>query len=364
MDGEIASLDATVTRLGTALESSGDAREVEGILNPGAARARDGTLLLYPRVVAEGNISRIALVEAGGTPDQPVYHRRGYALEPAEPYEFRAASGGYGCEDARVTFVPALDVYLMAYVAFGPNGPRVAVAFSDDGYVWERLGLVDFTSAPVPNGDDKDAAFFPEPVRSPKGVLSIAFYHRPMLHLSAVDGCAAVPIILERPPRERECTRIAYVPLAAVLEDRRNLLRVAESELALEPGRTWGVVKNGAGTPPVRIAEGWLSVFHGVDVEAEQNGACTMRYGAGIVIHDPDRLDVIRYRSPEPILVPQTSHERHGTVNDVVFPTGIDRVSPDGRTFDIYYGMADSRVGRARIELGACTLAEPSESAA
>jgi predicted GH43/DUF377 family glycosyl hydrolase len=55
------------------------------------------------------------------------------------------------------------------------------------------------------------------------------------------------------------------------------------------------------------------------------------------------------YRSPEAVLVPETTAERFGTVDDVVFPTGIDEVSPS--TFDIYYGAADARISRARFEL-------------
>ena len=62
-------------------------------------------------------------------------------------------------------------------------------------------------------GDDKDGVFFPEPVLSPSGVRSIAFYHRPMLRLSTIDGRGAIPTLLDLPPEERESTRIAYVPL-------------------------------------------------------------------------------------------------------------------------------------------------------
>jgi predicted GH43/DUF377 family glycosyl hydrolase len=62
---------------------------------------------------------------------------------------------------------------------------------------------------------------------------------------------------------------------------------------------------------------------------------------------------VIRYRSAEPVLTPVLPQERHGTVANVVFPTGIDRRddlgSPD--RFDVYYGMADSRIGVARLDL-------------
>jgi predicted GH43/DUF377 family glycosyl hydrolase len=61
----------------------------------------------------------------------------------------------------------------------------------------------------------------------------------------------------------------------------------------------------------------------------------------------------IRYRSAEPVLTPELPQERHGTIANVVFPTGIDRRddlgSPD--RFDVYYGMADNRIGVARLDL-------------
>jgi len=61
----------------------------------------------------------------------------------------------------------------------------------------------------------------------------------------------------------------------------------------------------------------------------------------------------VLYRSAEPILTPTLPQERIGTIGNVVFPTGIDRRddigSPD--RFDVYYGMADDRIGVARLDL-------------
>ncbi len=60
---------------------------------------------------------------------------------------------------------------------------------------------------------------------------------------------------------------------------------------------------------------------------------------------------MVRYRSPEPVLSPETPDECSGVVNDVVFPTGIDPCDDRPRTYDVYYGMADERVGRVRLAL-------------
>ena len=61
----------------------------------------------------------------------------------------------------------------------------------------------------------------------------------------------------------------------------------------------------------------------------------------------------ILHRSVEPVLTPELPHERHGTIANVVFPTGVDRRDDLGTPdrFDIYYGMADNRIGAARLNL-------------
>jgi predicted GH43/DUF377 family glycosyl hydrolase len=62
---------------------------------------------------------------------------------------------------------------------------------------------------------------------------------------------------------------------------------------------------------------------------------------------------LIRYRSPEPVLAPEVPEESTGIVPNVVFPTAIDRRDDQGLPdrFDVYYGMADSRIGVARLNL-------------
>lgn len=354
-------LNSKMTRLGVVLRPNGEPDEMEGVLNPATARSRTGELLLYPRLVGAGNTSRVGLVRGIERAGDLQFERLGYALEAQAEYELRAVPGGYGCEDPRVTFIPVLDRYVMAYTAFGPSGPRIAFAISQDGYAWTRLGLADFSAPGLPHGDDKDGAFFPDPVRSPSGVLSLAFYHRPMLHISAVDGRSAIPVILEMKPQDREGIRVAYVPLAPVLEDVDNLLRVAESALVLPPDGHWGRIKTGAGTPPVRVDEGWLSFYHGVDA-LHHREKTTMCYSAGIVVHDLHEPHHVLYRSPKPILSPKSAEERKGTVNDVVFPTGIDPKA--SRSYDVYYGMADSMIGRAQFDVGEAVFAEVDEPAA
>jgi predicted GH43/DUF377 family glycosyl hydrolase len=331
-------------RLGVVMSPDGSPLEAEGVLNPGTARDRSGNLLLFPRLVSAGNVSRIGVARAArnGT-----IERLGIVLEAEAEFERRSLPGGYGCEDARVTFIPDLGRYVMAYTAFGPSGARIALAISTDAYDWQRLGPVHFPTDALNDVDNKDAAFFPEPVWSPAGIRSFAFFHRPM-RPETINGQTPIPVILSLPPCEREAACLAFVPVDAVRREIMALRRPIESLRVLEPGAEWGRLKNGAGTPPVRTALGWLSIFHAVDA-VERSSGPSLSYSAGILINDIDHPHRVVYRSPEPVLVPETVAERFGTVNDVVFPTGIDEVGGDA--VDVYYGAADAKISRVRFTL-------------
>jgi predicted GH43/DUF377 family glycosyl hydrolase len=110
------------------------------------------------------------------------------------------------------------------------------------------------------------------------------------------------------------------------------------------------MLKIGGGTPPVLTSHGWLIVYHGVEgVQVDQKPA--VRYCAGVLILDRDDPCNVLYRSSTPILAPDTLEEQRGVVNNVVFPTGVD-VRKDG-CVDVYYGMADTRIGVARMQVPA-----------
>src|SRR5215210_5779576 len=70
-------------RLGTIMRGDpGNPDEVLGVLNPATARAPDGKLYLFPRIVAAGNYSRVGIAEVvfDTNGDPTGVERRGYAL--------------------------------------------------------------------------------------------------------------------------------------------------------------------------------------------------------------------------------------------------------------------------------------------
>ncbi len=364
-EGAMAQPELTVERLGVVMEPQADnPEEAMGVLNPAVVRGADSSLYLFPRVVASGNYSRVgrARVTFDGEGNPAGVERLGYALEPEEEYERNNTTGG-GCEDPRATFIAAIRRYVMTYVALGNAGPRVAVAVSDDAITWRRLGLLHFARARVNfnNYGNKDAGFFPEPVLDPEGEPALAIVHRPTYRQYAPDGSEEIVL----PPGihdARETIWISYVNLRRVLHDERYLIHVHDNHRLMTPAAPWEQVKLGAGAPPVRVTQGWLLVYHGVHPLYLTDGSPAPRgaYCAGVALLDGERPRHVLYRSATPLLTPDCVEERRGIVSNVVFPTGIDPRTDLGRqVFDLYYGMADYRIGAARLWLGTAA-AEPS----
>lgn len=345
-------------RLGVVMEPEpGNPREVEGILNPAAVRGPDGELYLFPRLVAQGNYSRIGIArvrfnEAG---DPSGVERLGIALEPETDYERRPNDGG-GCEDPRVTFVEPLQRYLMTYTALSPQGPRIAVATSTDLFHWERLGLATFDpyrGIDFVHVDNKDACVFPVAVPNHAGKLQLALLHRPLFPGTRPEETA-------RQAESRmvdlghESIWISYCPMALDGPIPQHLGRFNSHDRLAAPVAPWERLKIGGGTPPILTRHGWLIVYHGVSEVAEPgNGHDRLRYSAGMMVLSEADPCTIRYRSAEPVLTPEMPRERHGTISNVVFPTGIDRRDDLGLPdrFDVYYGMADYRIGVARLDI-------------
>jgi predicted GH43/DUF377 family glycosyl hydrolase len=82
-------------------------------------------------------------------------------------------------------------------------------------------------------------------------------------------------------------------------------------------------------------------VYHSVSgyLHRTRDHQTEVRYCAGVMILAEDDPLQILYRSEEPVLEPERETERFGVVDNVVFPTAID----------VYYGMADARIGVTRL---------------
>jgi predicted GH43/DUF377 family glycosyl hydrolase len=339
-------------------QEPGNPQEIEGVLNPAAARGPDGELYLFPRLVARGNYSRIGIarVRFNDAGDPVDVERLGIALEPEADYELRPGGCG-GCEDPRITFVEPLQRYIMTYTAFSTGGPRIALALSKDLFHWDRLGLARFgpyQGTEFADVDDKDASLFPVAIHNPSGHPELAILHRPLFPGTRPEETACQPSS-RKVDLDRESIWISYCPMS--LESRRELNcpgKFSSHHRLAAPVSPWERLKIGGGTPPVLTRYGWLIIYHGVkEMEQPRKNEHQLCYSAGVMILSKEHPQVMRYRSVEPVLTPALPQERQGIVANVVFPTGIDRRDDLGLSdrFDVYYGMADKRIGVARLNL-------------
>jgi predicted GH43/DUF377 family glycosyl hydrolase len=301
------------------------------------------------------NFSRIGIarVRFNETGDPCGVERLGVALKPEADYELQAKGLG-GCEDARVTFVERFGRYVMTYTALSRAGPRIALAVSQDLFHWSRLGLATFEpyrGIDFVHTDNKDASLFPVAIPNHRGKLQLAMIHRPLFpgSLPEETDCDECSRLVDL---DHESIWISYCPMALEgLEPDRLVLFNSHHRLAT-PVAPWDALKIGGGTPPVMTRHGWMMLYHGVHrTDAVGGTGKHLCYSAGVMILSKEHPRTILYRSPAPLLTPLLPQERDGVVENVVFPTGIDCRHDIGQPdrFDIYYGMADSRIGVASM---------------
>jgi predicted GH43/DUF377 family glycosyl hydrolase len=244
----------------------------------------------------------------------------------------------------------------MTYTAFSPRGPRIALARSTDLVHWQRLGLATFAPCngiALDDVDDKDASLFPVAIPNPSCHAEFAILHRPLFPGTRPEETACRPASREL-DLDRESIWISYCPTVPENANGDCFGRFTSHHRLASPVSTWERLKIGGGTPPILTRHGWLIAYHGVgDLAKPGSEKHQLCYSAGVMVLSKQHPQVIRYRSAEPVLQPESAQERGGTVANVVFPTGIDRRDDLGQPdrFDVYYGMADNRIGVARMDV-------------
>jgi beta-1,2-mannobiose phosphorylase / 1,2-beta-oligomannan phosphorylase len=251
-------------RLGVLMEPEpGNPQEIEGVLNPASARGPDGELYLFPRLVAQGNYSRIGIarVRFNKAGDPAGVERLGIALEPEADYE-RGVDGSSGCEDPRITFVEPVQRYMMAYTALSSRGPRIALAASTDLFHWRRLGLATFAPRhriEFSDVDDKDASLFPVAIPNPSGKPELAILHRPLFPGTRPKETALHPTS-RSVDLDKESIWISYCPMSLGANEPDCLSRFTSHHRLATPVSPWERLKTGGGTPPILTRHGWLIV--------------------------------------------------------------------------------------------------------
>lgn len=104
--------------------------------------------------------------------------------------------------------------------------------------------------------------------------------------------------------------------------------------------------KLGPAAPPLKTPEGWLTMFHAVDIDPKRGkygweDKWQKRYTAGIMLLDLNDPSKVIGMSKEPLIAPEADYEaREGFRSNVIFPGGF--ISEEDGTAKIYYGAADT----------------------
>jgi len=271
--------------------------EVNGVFNPAAAQVAGQTVLLA-RVEDRRGISHLTVARSANGIDGWIVEG-----EPLLAPDEDTPSEQWGFEDARVVWVDELDRWVITCTAYGPAGPGVFLATTEDFTRVERYGI-------VRHPEDKNAALLPYRIDGRWALL-----HRPKTQFGGGHG----EIYLSRSD---------------------DLVSWSAPDPVLKPrdGAWWDSLRIGIGPPPIRTDHGWLLVYHGVKETIAGD-----IYRVGLALLDLDEPTRVLRRLPMWILAPLEPYERTGDVPNVVFPCGVvhDRASDEVR---LYYGAADSSI--------------------
>jgi predicted GH43/DUF377 family glycosyl hydrolase len=277
---------------------------VNVVFNPAAAAVAGETVLLA-RVESLTGISHLTVARSANGIDgwhvaaQPL-------LEPEEGVE----SEQWGFEDARIVWVEELGTFVITCTAYGPQGPAVYIATTQDFRSVRRHGI-------AISPEDKNAAILPERIGG-KWIL----FHRPTTGF----GTASPGIALSR-----STDLTSWSPPETVMQPRT--------------GAWWDSLRIGIGPPLLKTEHGWLLVYHGVK---ETVSGAVYRVGAALLaLDDPTR---VIGRSENWLLSPGELYERTGDVPNAIFPCGMthDAASAELR---LYYGAADTYICLATAKL-------------
>jgi predicted GH43/DUF377 family glycosyl hydrolase len=272
---------------------------VHTVFNAGATLLPDGTTLLLCRVEdRRGHSHLCAARSADGVGDWVIDAKPTFSPDSANyPEEL------WGVEDPRITFVPELGKYAIAYTAFGKGGPGVSLALTEDFIHFERQGM-------VMQPDDKDAALLPRRIDG-----MFALVHRPI-----ADSGAHV--------------WISYSPDLRSWGGHQMMLPARR-------GGWWDANKVGLSPPLIETARGWLMIYHGV-----RSNASGSLYRLGVALFDLEHPEQLLLRGDEWIFGPEAPYETKGDVANVTFPCGYT-IGRDGDTLNLYYGAADTSIAMA-----------------
>lgn len=299
--------------------------ETHSVFNPGAFMDDEGIVHLLYRAVGMDGLSKIGHAQScdgksferrfGFPVFQKNHFEHGFVNDKDKVYspaKYTSGGGWGGSEDPRTVCID--DTVYMSYTAFeGWHSVRIALTsigledFKKGKWNWNKPKLLS-----APNTVEKNWVLFPEKIN---GKFAVLHSISPLIKIDYVESF-----------------------------DSYGQTKFIESQNAPTKGGRethWDNWMRGAAAPPIKTRLGWLLLYHAMD-RNDPN-----KYKLGAMILDAGDPTKILYRSPSPILSPETHYENDGKPG-VIYASGAVVINND---LHVYYGGGDKYICVANTHL-------------
>jgi predicted GH43/DUF377 family glycosyl hydrolase len=205
----------------------------------------------------------------------------------------------WGIEDPRITKID--DIYYILYTSVSYVGITVSLMTTLDFIHFERKGII------LPP-ENKDVVLFPEKIQG-----QFLIYHRPV-----PGGIGGLNMWSSTSPD--------------LIHWGEHKLVLSTVESSFEDGRI------GAGAPPIKTKEGWLSLYHAATVDNV--------YSMSAFLTDLNEPSRVIKKLSTPFIIADQVYEKDGFFKNVVFACGAKLI---GDVIWVYYGAADQSIALAKI---------------
>ncbi|PIV45009.1 MAG: pesticidal protein Cry7Aa [Candidatus Nealsonbacteria bacterium CG02_land_8_20_14_3_00_37_10] len=326
----------TVKNEGIILEKTNLEFENKAVFNPACIQV-DGVTHMFYRAINHNDVSSVGYCQL--VDNKVVKRLKEPVLFPQYDYEKK------GVEDPRITLLEG--TYYLLYTAHDGKNALIAYATSKDLVHFVKQGLI----SPKISYDEAEDIF--------RGSKKVIERYTAYEMLCKEKGGKDILLFEKNASLFPQKFNHKFALLHRILpgiqiiyfnnfseltENRwRDYLKNLGDFIVLDPLFWFENRKIGGGCPPIKTKDGWLIIYHAV----EDTPFGEIYHASAALLDLKNPLKVLG-RLKEPLFSPETSWEKSGVINNVVFPTGA--VIKDKRLY-IYYGAADKLIAARSVDL-------------
>ncbi len=330
--------DLDIKSEGVILECIEDsAFEDQAVLNPTCVEYKNIIHMFY-RAVRKDFVSTVGYCQL--VDGKVTYRAPQPVIFPEYSYEKS------GVEDSRIVFLDG--IFYIFYVAYDGENAQVAYATTTDLVNFVKHGLI---SAQLSYAQAQKL-FCPN---SPAAAKLATYRQRYKFHADP-NGLLWEKDVFLFPQKinNRYAMLVRILPgiqiiyfddFSELTDDGfwKNYLTNLDKYVIMQPEFRFENKHIGGGAPPILTEDGWLIIYHGVEVEGHR----TVYRACAALLDTKNPTNVIG-RLSEPMFGPEESWELIGDVDNVVFPTA---ALVKGDRLVIYYGAADKLIAAKSLDM-------------